>query len=151
ADTGAGIAPELLPHLFERFRQGDSTSTRQHGGLGLGLALVKHIVELHGGTVAAESGGVGLGATFIVEPPIAVGTTPALPLVVPPRSEPVPTVSLPGLRVLVVDDDADTLDLFSRVLGETGAELRTARSTTEALQAFESWRPHLLISDIEMP
>ena len=152
SDTGAGLTPELLPHLFERFWQGDSTPTRRHGGLGLGLALVKHIVELHGGAVHAESAGRGLGAAFTVELPVALGTTPALPLVTAPGAGVgLPPVSLKGLRVLVVDDDRDTLDLFTRVLTETGAELRTASSSEEAMTVFGAWRPSLLISDIEMP
>jgi CheY-like chemotaxis protein len=147
-DTGAGITPELLPYIFDRFRQGDSTSTRQHGGLGLGLALVKHIVELHGGTVQAESAGDGQGATFRVELPLTVPEPPA-PAVPPPTAMPV--VTLRGLRVLVVDDDPDTVDLFSRVLREGGVELRSASSAAEALRVFGDWRPDVLISDVEMP
>ncbi|HEV8143419.1 MAG TPA: ATP-binding protein [Methylomirabilota bacterium] len=149
-DTGVGITSEFLPHIFERFRQGDSTSTRQHGGLGLGLALVKHIVELHGGIVRAESAGEGLGATFTVQLPVALATTSdATGTSTTPAA--LPAVSLEGLRVLVVDDDRDTLDLFARVLDETGAELRTATSSEEAMTVFGQWRPTLLISDIEMP
>jgi CheY-like chemotaxis protein len=152
ADTGAGIAPELLPHIFERFRQGDSTSTRQQGGLGLGLALVKHIVELHGGAVRVESAGPGMGATFVVELPVSPGPTAALTPSAPAGAGvAMPAVSLQGLRVLVVDDDRDTLDLFARVLAETGAELRTASSSQEAMAIFSQWRPGVLLSDIEMP
>jgi signal transduction histidine kinase/CheY-like chemotaxis protein len=154
ADSGMGITPELLPHIFERFRQGDSTSTRRHGGLGLGLALVKHIVELHGGAVRAESPGAGHGATLTVELPVSLTTPPALapePAPVPSSAAALPTVSLKGLRVLVVDDDRDTLDLFTRVLAETGAILRTAASAQEAMTIFMEWRPDVLVSDIEMP
>ena len=150
ADTGAGIKPDLLPHIFERFRQGDSTSTRLYGGLGLGLALVKHIVELHGGTVHAESAGEGMGATFVVELPVSLGTTPALPTA-PSPGPALPAVSLKGLRVLVVDDDSDTLDLFTQMLGETGAEMRTAASARDAMAILAEWRPTVLISDIDMP
>ena len=150
SDTGTGITPELLPYVFERFRQGDSTSTRQHGGLGLGLSLVKHIVELHGGTVHAESAGEGQGATFRVELPMSAAEPPAAPAPVVPAVA-MPPVSLQGLRVLVVDDDTDTLDLFTRVLVETGAELRTATSVREAMAIFADWRPDVLVSDVEMP
>jgi signal transduction histidine kinase/CheY-like chemotaxis protein len=152
SDTGAGITPDLLPHIFERFRQGDSTSTRQHGGLGLGLALVKHIVELHGGTVHAESAGEGQGATFRVELPASPGGAPAPVLPAPSTaSVALPSVSLRGVRVLVVDDDQDSLDLFTRLLAETGAELRTAASVAEAMAIFRAWRPEVLVSDVEMP
>jgi signal transduction histidine kinase len=152
ADTGPGIAADLLPHIFERFRQGDSTSTRTHGGLGLGLSLVRHIVELHGGTVRAESPGAG--ATFTVELPVSLATPP-----VPAREHPtadgapvtMPSVSLSGLRVLLVDDDRDSVDLFARVITERGAELRTATSAPEAMTIFEAWHPDVLVSDIEMP
>ncbi len=116
------------------------------------MALVKHIVELHGGAVRVESAGAGMGATFIVELPVSPGSTPALAPSAPAGAGvAMPTVSLKGLRVLVVDDDHDTLDLFTRVLAETGAELRTASSAQEAMAIFGQWRPSVLISDIEMP
>ena len=151
SDTGPGIAPELLPHVFERFRQGDSTSTRQQAGLGLGLALVKHIVELHGGDVRVESGEQG-GAVFTVELPTSLATRPGLSGPAEADGGPsVPDVSLAGLRLLLVDDDRDTLELFTRVLGGRGAEIRTATSVPEALVHFADWRPDVLISDVEMP
>ena len=155
ADTGAGIDSGLLPYIFERFRQGDSTSTRTHGGLGLGLALVKHIVELHGGTVRAESGGEGAGATFTAALPVSLGGLataedephPTAPLAVVKM----PDVSLHKVRVLFVDDDPDTVELFSDVIARTGAETRTAASVAEAIAIFTSWRPDVVVSDIEMP
>jgi signal transduction histidine kinase len=151
SDTGPGIAPELLPHVFERFRQGDSTSTRQQAGLGLGLALVKHIVELHGGDVRVESGEKG-GAMFTVELPTTLPTRPGPEGAVVAETAPsVPEVSLAGIRLLLVDDDRDTLELFTRVLGATNAEIRTATSVPEALTTFAEWRPDVLMSDVEMP
>ncbi|HYE90430.1 MAG TPA: ATP-binding protein [Terriglobales bacterium] len=154
ADTGPGIPPELLPHVFERFRQGDSTSTRTQAGLGLGLALVKHIVELHGGDVRAETAD-GSGAVFTVELPLSLAATPALGHAPHPTAAldgpPLPSVSLAGVRVLLVDDDRDALDLFRSVLEPLGAETRTAASTAEALRLFAEWRPTVLLSDIEMP
>ena len=151
SDTGPGIAPELLPHVFERFRQGDSTSTRQQAGLGLGLALVKHIVELHGGDVRVESGAEG-GAIFTVELPTTVSTRPGPGAPGPVEGDSsVPDVSLAGMRLLLVDDDRDTLELFTRVLGARSAEIRTATSVPEALMMFADWRPDVLISDVEMP
>ena len=153
ADTGPGIPADLLPHIFERFRQGDSTSTRAHGGLGLGLSLVRHIVELHGGTVRAETA-PGSGATFVVELPVSLGTAALAGRTHPTAPEgaaTMPAVSLRGVRVLVVDDDRDSVDLFARVIRATGAELQTAMSTAEAMQIFDDWSPDVLVSDIEMP
>jgi len=154
ADTGPGIPPELLPHVFERFRQGDSTSTRPQAGLGLGLALVKHIVELHGGDVRAENADGG-GAVFTVELPVSLAATPAPgPRPHPTAAAdgpPVPSASLVGVRVLLVDDDRDALDLFRGVLEPLGAETRTAASAAEALRLFPDWRPTVLLSDVEMP
>jgi signal transduction histidine kinase/ActR/RegA family two-component response regulator len=153
ADTGAGIDPVLLPHIFDRFRQGDSTSTRTHGGLGLGLALVKHIVELHGGTVHAISEGEGRGATFTVKLPVSLAATPAelAHPTVPRVAVAMPVVSLEKVRVLFVDDDRDTLDLFTRIAANTGAETRVATSVAEAIAIFTEWRPDVLVSDVEMP
>jgi PAS domain S-box-containing protein len=148
SDTGTGIKPELLPHLFERFRQGDASTTRDHGGLGLGLAIAKHLTEMHGGTIGAHSDGEGQGSTFTVRLPItavqmsataeAAGTHPAL-------------ARLDGVRVLVVEDDADARWLIQRVLAEAGAEVAATPSVQEALATIESERPHLMISDIGMP
>jgi signal transduction histidine kinase/CheY-like chemotaxis protein len=153
SDTGQGIAPDVLPFVFDRFRQADSSSTRRHGGLGLGLALVKHLVELHGGSVAAESGGEGQGATFVVKLPLAITETTT-------RREPPPAASmdgvahgvrLDGLKVLVVDDDSAALDLTSAILNDAGATVRVCLSAPDALQVLPQWRPDVLVSDVEMP
>ncbi len=153
SDTGQGISPELLPHIFDRFRQGDSSSARAHGGLGVGLALVRHLVELHGGIVFAESAGEGRGATFVVKLPVmiakpaepgAVEGTPSTPPLAHDRS-------LVGLRILVVDDDPTAVDLTRAILSQAGAEVRGSTSGAEALQLFQEWRPAALVSDIEMP
>ena len=155
-DTGQGIAPEVLPHVFERFRQADSSSTRAHGGLGLGLALVKHLVELHGGTVAADSAGPGQGATFVVTLPtsteaVSVEPTPRPPAAMPAADARAQIVSLDGVRVLVIDDARDSLALGEAILTAAGAIVRTSISATEGLATFEQWRPDVLVSDIEMP
>src|SRR5580765_4503018 len=157
SDTGQGITPDVLPHVFERFQQADSTSTRRHTGLGLGLALVRHLVELHGGTVRAASAGEGQGATFTVKLPIAIARAdePAQPRPVSERlSQTPPTTrsqALGGLRILVVDDDRDGLEMVATMLMNSGAEVRTCPSAAEGLEAMRTWRPDVLISDIEMP
>jgi CheY-like chemotaxis protein len=156
SDTGEGIAPEILPHVFERFRQADSSSTRTHGGLGLGLALVKHLVELHGGTVVARSAGRGQGATFMVTLPVAIADIPAGPAQrahpSAPSMESLPGVSrLDGLRVLVADDDGEAVELAQTILAGAGAEVRTCTAAAEALELLRRWRPDVLVSDIEMP
>ena len=147
-DTGMGIRPDFLPHVFERFRQSDSSSTRAHGGLGLGLALVRHLVELHGGTVIAASRGEGKGATFTV----------ALPLMVAPdareereAAEAPPAVDLQGLKVLVVDDDGEARDLVATALRRAGAQVRTAANASEALADVGKHPPEVIVSDLEMP
>jgi signal transduction histidine kinase/ActR/RegA family two-component response regulator len=155
-DTGRGIRPEFLPHVFDRFRQADSATTRQHGGLGLGLAIVRHLAELHGATVHAESGGEGLGSTFVVTFPLAKAAAPcacsglrgesaggALSL---NRPE-----TLAGVRVLVVDDEHDTRNLISTVIAQSGAEVTACSNAGEALEKLKTWRPHILMSDIGMP
>jgi len=153
-DTGLGIRPEVLPHIFERFHQGDSGSARSQAGLGIGLALVRHLTELHGGTVSAESAGEGKGATFRVHLAITatasidpMGDQTAVGVPKPAYTGP----SLSGLRVLVVDDDIDALTPVSTMLTMAGARVRTSTSAPEALACVRSWRPDLLISDIEMP
>jgi len=146
--------------VFERFRQGDSTTTRRHTGLGLGLALVRHLIELHGGTVEAASAGQGQGATFTVKLPIAIAR-PGEPK--PARTgggriHPVAEVSvttgapsLRGVRVLLVDDDRDGLDLVATMLVNCGAEVRACTSAAEGFEALATWPADVLISDIEMP
>jgi CheY-like chemotaxis protein len=160
-----------MPRLFQRFGQADSSSTRRHAGLGIGLALVRHLVELHGGTVNAASAGPGLGATFTVVLPVAavpalpVAAVPALPvaavpaLPVPAESERVGApgpdhvkpISLRDIRILVVDDDADGLELAALVLINAGAEVRTAASPGAAMAVLEDWPAHVLVTDLEMP
>jgi PAS domain S-box-containing protein len=149
-DTGKGIRPTFLPHVFDRLRQADSTSTRAHGGLGIGLAIVRHLVELHGGTVAAESEGEGKGATFTVELPIsgAPGTERSAP---DAAAQPEGAVRLDGVRVMVVDDEADTRDLLSFSLRNYGAEVTALGSATEALAAIQQAKPDVLVSDIGLP
>jgi PAS domain S-box-containing protein len=148
-DTGEGISPEFLPHLFERFRQADSSSTRVHGGLGLGLSLVRHLVELHGGTVTASSAGRGRGATFTVRLPLSrIADKPMPP---PAEAAPPAEVRLDDIRVLVVDDQADARDLIAFVLRRYGARVTTAASVAEGLAAFDRERPDVMLGDIEMP
>jgi PAS domain S-box-containing protein len=155
SDTGPGIPADFLPFVFERFRQGDSSSTRPHGGLGLGLTLVKHLVELHGGAVTAESPGAGHGATFTVKLPVSVTLVPAAGTATPdslPALLPVaPTARLEGLRVLVIDDDVDGLSLVSAMLRRAGATVAVGRSAAEGFDHFVAEPPDVLISDIEMP
>jgi PAS domain S-box-containing protein len=156
SDTGQGISEGQLPYLFKRFHQADSTSTRSHTGLGLGLALVRHLVELHGGKVTARSPGEGQGATFIVELPVAIArhekeTEARAPSTARGTLRSMAGPSLRGLRVLVVDDDRDSLDLVHTILVNLGAEAQQCLSATEGLKAVEEWRPHVVISDIEMP
>ncbi|HEV2854668.1 MAG TPA: ATP-binding protein [Thermoanaerobaculia bacterium] len=161
ADTGMGISPDLLPHVFERFRQRDASTTRRHGGLGLGLAIVRHLVELHGGTVRVQSPGEGLGSTFIVLLPVSVahlaaGDGPRIH----PTAEPAdgaaacqedPALNLRSIRVLVVDDDPDARETLQQILEHCDAEVLTVGSAAEALAAVQSWGPHVLLSDIGMP
>lgn len=151
ADTGQGISAEFLPQVFDRFRQGDSSTTRNYGGLGLGLAIVRHLVELHGGTVHAESLGEGLGATFSAVFPL---------LAERPQPEdggqngnrPIKSsTALNGLRVLVVDDEADARQIISTVIERTGAEVKACESASEALRLLQQWHPDVLMSDIAMP
>ena len=154
SDTGKGIAAELLPAVFERFRQGDTSTTRTTGGLGLGLAISKTIVEMHGGTITATSLGSGLGATFVVNLPVApLREAPAQPRPVarlePARWEVPP--ELAGLRVLVVDDDDDGREVISMVLEESGAVVTRASSAAAAFASFASSPPDVVLSDIGMP
>jgi PAS domain S-box-containing protein len=156
ADTGAGIDAALLPYVFDRFRQADSSITRRVGGLGLGLAIVRHIVELHGGRVWAESPGRGAGATFTVELPIRAVAQPAPhdAASASERSLALPSVSsgaLRGLRVLIVDDEPDARDLVGAVLSHAGAVVATAGSAAEGFELFRHFCPDLVVSDLGMP
>ena len=152
-DTGRGIAPEFLPHVFERVRQADGGTTRAHGGLGIGLAITKTLVELHGGSVRAESAGVGGGATFAVRLPVIQDRRRATPEEGPPSSaswlDPPP--ELRGLRVIVVDDDADARDVVNAWLTGAGAEVRVAASGAEALAELDRAPCDLVLSDVAMP
>jgi CheY-like chemotaxis protein len=148
SETGRGIPPTLLPHIFERFRQGDLVGARRLSGLGLGLAIVRHLVEAHGGTVSAASQGEGQGATFTVELPALVGPPAAAGS---KSSDQGAEGSLAGVRALVVDDDADTCELIGRLLRQQGADVRAAHSTAEALAVVGSWPANLLLADIAMP
>jgi signal transduction histidine kinase/ActR/RegA family two-component response regulator len=148
SDTGVGIEPELLPHVFDRFRQADSSMTRQHGGLGLGLAIVRHLVELHGGTVRASSGGEGQGATFTVSFPVTAAQATRATTAAP---SPARAASLSGSRILIVDDDPDALEFVGEVLRRAGSAVITARSAAEAVIAIVSHRPTMVLTDLGMP
>jgi PAS domain S-box-containing protein len=155
ADTGMGIKPDFLPHMFERFRQADGSTTRSHGGLGLGLSIVKSLVELHGGSVRAHSAGEGRGTTFSVLLPLAAVRRGASESRLHPAATPATSAFLPadltGLAVLVVDDHDDARQLLSRVLGECGARVFSAASAREALVLVAKERPDVMVSDIGMP
>nr|MDQ3034939.1 ATP-binding protein [Myxococcota bacterium] len=172
SDTGVGIAPAFLPHVFERFRQSDGSTTRLHGGLGLGLAIVRSLVELHRGTVSASSAGIDQGATFTVTLPAISGNiatsaatsrvastpgTVTTPIPIPRSSNVVFRSSEPasgrlaGTRVLVVDDDADTRDLVVTILRAQGADATAVDSARAALASFAKERPDVLLSDVGMP
>jgi signal transduction histidine kinase/ActR/RegA family two-component response regulator len=147
-DTGMGIAPDVLPNLFEHFHQADTSTTRVHGGLGVGLALVKDLVQLHGGNVRAESPGQQKGATFTVELPLADAASETWPKSARHSAK---GGALAGIRVLLVDDDQDIRDVLQFVLEAQGAVVTVAASVAEALAALERSMPHVLLSDIAMP
>jgi PAS domain S-box-containing protein len=154
ADSGPGISSEFLPHVFERFRQGDASTTRSHVGLGLGLAIVRHLVELHGGTVEASSAGEGRGATFSVHLPLTRSHQPAEGAARPAAGQREPegqSLRLGGLRVLIVDDDPEGREAMAAVLQKQGVQVIAASSSEEALEAIRRERPDVLLSDIEMP
>jgi CheY-like chemotaxis protein len=154
-DTGVGISRDFLPHVFDRFRQADGSTTRNYGGLGLGLAIVRHLVELHGGTAYAESAGEDQGSKFTVRLPLMVASehqvdapfsAPAIAAALRDRQ-----MSLNGLRVLVVDDEIDARMLLAAMLERCGAEVISVNSAQEGLAALETWRPDVLVADIGMP
>jgi PAS domain S-box-containing protein len=151
-DTGKGIAPSFLPQLFERFRQADSSSTRRHGGLGIGLALVKQLTELHGGSVRAYSAGENLGATFTICLPVAAlqeDSHSPIPTAADPSAAAL--ADLHGIKVMAVDDDQDSLQVIKRILLSRNAEVQTATSVPEAVALFSKFSPDVLLSDIGMP
>lgn len=149
-DNGSGIHPEFLPHVFERFRQADGTSTRNYNGLGLGLAIVRHLVEMHGGTVKAESDGPGTGATFTMSLP-ALPPSEAASAVAPARTAAADSSPLAGLRILIVENEDDARLLLNVMLTRQGAEIREADSVAYGFDIVQSWKPDLLVSDIGMP
>jgi PAS domain S-box-containing protein len=156
SDNGEGISTEFLPHIFERFRQADSSSRKRHGGLGLGLAIARHLVEMHGGTVAVRSAGEGMGSTFVIrlpltevhpEPPATFRRPPAESAHAARRTG----LQLEGLRILAVDDDANTREMLQEALESLGAEVQAAASAHEALELLPQFRPDVILSDIGMP
>jgi signal transduction histidine kinase/DNA-binding response OmpR family regulator len=153
ADTGQGIDPEFLPHVFEAFRQANGTTTRRHGGLGLGLAIVNQIVQAHGGTIEAHSEGQGRGSRFTVELPADGNPAATLPPPAPADVEPAvdARIRLDGLKVLIVDDDTDGREFMAQVLSEHGAVVSAFPSANLALSEFSRLRPDVLVSDIAMP
>jgi CheY-like chemotaxis protein/anti-sigma regulatory factor (Ser/Thr protein kinase) len=156
-DTGQGMSAEFIAHAFERFRQSDSTSTQNTSGLGLGLSLVKYLVEMHGGSIEAHSEGEGRGSTFVVRLPVLVsrgardhgGAHPQAALTSAPRIE--PDVNLAGIKVVVVDDDDDAREMLWHMLVASGAEVTAAGSAAEALHAIRQVRPDIILSDVNMP
>ena len=158
-DTGEGISPDFLPYIFNRFQQGDGTTTRRHGGLGLGLAIARHLVEMHGGTIEAASEGLDKGAKFTVAFPLvalrsASGSLVSSNLVSTAQesaSNGKHEASLKGLRILAIDDEPDVRDMLQTLLEDCGATVLTASSAKEGLEALAAWKPHVLISDIGMP
>lgn len=147
SDTGQGISSDFLPYVFDYFRQADGATTRKFGGLGLGLAIVQHLVELHGGTVVAESPGEGKGATFVVQIPLMAISSPSHL----DENSPQQFVDLKGIKILVVDDETDTRELVTFILEEQGAKVTAAASAQEALVALTEFKPDMLLSDIGMP
>jgi PAS domain S-box-containing protein len=157
SDTGSGITEDFLPYIFERFRQAEGGTTRRHGGLGLGLAIARHIVEMHGGTIHAASDGEGSGSTFRVKLPLLIvhAEQHPEPQRVHPRTvragEAIPILALQGVSVLVVDDDVDALSMLREILESAGAAVQTVGSAPEALEKLAMERPDILVSDLGMP
>ena len=155
-DSGIGINPEFLPFVFDRFSQASTTSERKYGGLGLGLAIVRHLVELHGGTVWADSSGEGRGAIFTVAFPVGV-LRPGMSEFkrIDPSAGPLAylndAIRIDGLRVIIVDDETESRELLTVMLMQHGAEVKACASAAEALEEIERWQPHVLVSDIGMP
>jgi CheY-like chemotaxis protein len=151
-DSGVGISADFLPIVFERFRQADARRARSYGGLGLGLSIVRHLVELHGGTVDAVSDGENTGATFTVRLPALDAATPPAPAGAEPRNAPLaPRPRLEGLRIMAVDDSPDAVELMRHLLEQCGAQVTVATSAERVLNDLPVLRPHLLISDLGMP
>jgi signal transduction histidine kinase/CheY-like chemotaxis protein len=156
SDTGIGITPEFLPHVFERFRQGDASSTRERGGLGLGLSIAKQLTEMHGGTIEATSGGAGQGATFRLRMPLMIvhpaqGGAERVHPRSPSPAPHVPVGELGGVHVLAVDDDSDALALVAELLEAAGARVDTAASAEDALRRLDAAPPDVLVADLGMP
>jgi signal transduction histidine kinase/CheY-like chemotaxis protein len=159
SDSGIGISPDFLPFLFDRFRQADASTTRQHRGIGLGLSIVKSLVEMHGGTVAASSSGSGQGSTFVVKLPLTTVRSEVAPPPSDPRQSATPSSTassdrvpmLTGLRILVVDDEPDARELLKRILSEYEADVDVAASADEAMSCIATQVPDVLVSDIGMP
>jgi CheY-like chemotaxis protein/two-component sensor histidine kinase len=149
ADEGIGIEPDFLPHVFDPFRQADASSTREHGGLGLGLSIVRRITDLHGGGVAARSAGRGRGATFTVTLPVR--TSDQIAPAAEPRLTPPPPSALANTNVLVVDDNADAREILMALLGAAGAHARAASSVVEAMAHVDALPPDVVVTDIAMP
>ena len=150
-DTGQGIDSEFLPRVFDRFRQADSSTTRSFGGLGLGLAIVRHLVELHGGTVSADSDGLNKGATFTATFPLLADRGEPLPVSQSSDTMTADFRSLDGLRVLLVDDEPEAREILATVITRTGAEVKSCTSAREALAKLAEWKPDVILSDIAMP
>ena len=150
-DNGQGISPTFLPYVFERFRQADGSSNRSQGGLGLGLAIVRHLIDLHGGSVHAASPGPGRGSTFSVEIPLLQGETVTGAVEAPYDATQQLRRALIGVRVLIVDDEADSRDLITHLLERAGATITAAASAADALEVIDALRPNVLVSDVGMP